>query len=84
MDISTQIECAVVVKYDQDSDFPPQITYIQHGSEAEKLVLSAKLSGIPVIEDNSLGKELLIVQEGDYIPERLWKAVVKILIELAN
>lgn len=84
VDINSRIECAVVVYYSQDSGLAPQVTYVQHGHEAESLVLSGKMSGIPIVEDNNLGRELVILDEGDYIPERLWRAVILVLLRLSN
>lgn len=71
---------AVALSYDEEKDAAPVIVASGMGHMAEKIVETARESGVPVYEDNSLATVLSQLQLGSQIPEQLYQAIVDIYV----
>ena len=71
---------AVALSYDEERDAAPVIVASGMGYMAEKIVETARESGVPVYEDNSLATVLSQLQLGSQVPERLYQAIVDIYV----
>ena len=71
---------AVALSYDEEKDSAPVIVASGMGHMAEKIVETARESGVPVYEDNSLATILTQLELGSEIPDRLYQAIVDIYV----
>lgn len=71
---------AVALSYDEDKSAAPVIVASGSGYMAEKIVETARESGVPVYEDNSLATVLTQLELGSEIPEQLYQAIVDIYV----
>ncbi len=71
---------AVALSYDEEKDAAPVIVASGMGYMAEKIVETARESGVPVYEDNSLATVLSQLQLGSQVPEQLYQAIVDIYV----
>lgn len=71
---------AVALSYDEERDAAPVIVASGMGYMAEKIVETARESGVPVYEDNSLATVLSQLQLGSQVPEQLYQAIVDIYV----
>ena len=69
---------AVALEYDK-SDIAPRVIAKGRGEIAEKIIQKAEKEGIRTIEDEDLVKDLISLEIGQAIPERLYMAVAEIL-----
>lgn len=69
---------AVALEYDK-SDIAPRVIAKGRGEIAEKIIQKAEKEGIRTIEDENLVKDLISLEIGQAIPERLYMAVAEIL-----
>lgn len=75
---------AVALSYDEESNSAPVIVASGSGYLAQKIVETARNSGIPVYEDNSLATVLSQMELGSEIPEQLYQAIVDIYVYFLN
>lgn len=71
---------AVALSYDEEKDSAPVIVASGMGHMAEKIVETARESGVPVYEDNSLATILTQLELGSEIPDQLYQAIVDIYV----
>ena len=71
---------AVALTYDESGDSAPVVVASGMGHIAEKIIETAKDSGVPVYEDNSLATMLTQLELGSPVPEELYQAIVDIYI----
>ena len=71
---------AVALSYDEDINAAPIIVASGSGYMAEKIINTARESGVPVYEDNSLATVLSQLSLGSEIPEQLYQAIVDIYV----
>lgn len=71
---------AVALSYDEDKSAAPVIVASGSGYMAEKIIETARESGVPVYEDNSLATVLTQLDLGSEIPEQLYQAIVDIYV----
>lgn len=71
---------AVALSYDEERDAAPVIVASGMGYMAEKIVETARETGVPVYEDNSLATVLSQLQLGSQVPEQLYQAIVDIYV----
>lgn len=71
---------AVALKYKNGEDASPRVVAKGRALMALRIIELAEEAGVEVIENRPLARELYrSVRVGDYIPERLYKAVAEIL-----
>jgi len=75
---------AAALQYDPEQDDAPVISAMGMGHIAEKIIESAKLHNIPVMEDKSLSDVLMQLSVGDVIPAHLYEAVAQILVFISQ
>ncbi len=75
---------AVALSYDENINSAPVIVASGMGHMAEKIVETARESGVPVYEDNSLATMLTQLELGSEIPEQLYQAIVDIYVYFLN
>lgn len=75
---------AVALKYDNVKNSAPVIVASGMGYMAEKIIETAKESGVPVYEDNSLATILTQLELGSQVPEELYQAIVDIYLYFLN
>ena len=80
--ITNPTHIAVALKYDGKNMSAPQVVAKGTNFIAEKIKEIAKREGIPIVEDKPLAQALNKVEINDYIPEKLYKAVAKILAHI--
>lgn len=80
--ITNPTHIAVALKYDEQNMSAPQVIAKGMDFIAEKIKEIAKREGIPIVEDKPLAKALNKIEINDYIPEKLYKAVAKILAHI--
>ena len=73
---------AVALKYDEKNMSAPQVIAKGTNFIAKKIKEIAKREGIPIVEDKPLARALNKVEINNYIPEKLYKAVAKILAHI--
>lgn len=71
---------AVALSYDEDRQRAPVVVAAGMGYMARKIIDTAKESGIPVYEDNSLATILSQLRLGEEIPEELYAVIVEIYV----
>ena len=74
---------AVALSYDGGAG-APVIVASGMGYMAEKIVVVAAESGVPVYEDNSLATMLSQLSLGQEIPDSLYRAIVEIYVYFLN
>ncbi|WP_152912095.1 EscU/YscU/HrcU family type III secretion system export apparatus switch protein [Caloranaerobacter sp. TR13] len=72
------IKTAVALKYDK-SDIAPRVIAKGRGEIAEKIIQKAEKEGIKTIQNENLVKDLISLEIGQAIPEKLYMAVAEIL-----
>ncbi len=75
---------AVALSYDEEGNAAPVIVASGMGYLARKIIDTAKESGVPIYEDNSLATVLTQLDLGSEIPEELYAAVVDIYVYFLN
>ena len=80
--ITNPTHIAVALKYDEKNMSAPQVIAKGTNFIAEKIKEIAKREGIPIVEDKPLAQALNKVEINDYIPEKLYKVVAKILAHI--
>lgn len=75
---------AAALKYDPEQDNAPVISAMGMGHVAEKIIESAKIHDVPVMEDKSLSDVLMQLSVGDAIPAHLYEAVAQILVFISQ
>ena len=70
---------AAALRYDQDSDYAPQVTAAGRGRVAEKIVETARGAGVPVYKDGALAETLNRLKVGEMIPRELFEVVAEVL-----
>ena len=74
---------SAALKY--NSSLPaPVLTAKGSGLLADKIIRIAEKEGIAVVEDSSLASSLFLLDIGDIIPEKHYKAVAEILCFIIN
>lgn len=68
---------AAALRYPENAD-APYISASATGREAEKIIETARINGIPVVENKELADVLLIKNVGDFIPESTYSVVAGI------
>ncbi len=79
MDNSKKTERAVALVYDKTRAAAPQVVAGGKGKIAEKIIETAKASGVYIKEDPDLLELLAKVPTGEVIPVELYQAVAQIL-----
>ncbi|WP_427338606.1 EscU/YscU/HrcU family type III secretion system export apparatus switch protein [Caloranaerobacter sp. DY30410] len=69
---------AVALKYDKN-DIAPRVIAKGKGEIAEKIIQKAEKEGIKTIENENLVEDLISLEIGQAIPEKLYMAVAEIL-----
>ncbi len=77
--ITNPTKIAVAIKYDSKTMYAPKVVAKGYGYIASKIKEIARRYGIPVIENKWLARMLVKVEVGEYIPEKLYRAVAEIL-----
>lgn len=72
-------KAAVALSYDP-KEAAPQIIASGKGVIADRIIKTAKESGVPVHEDAPLANTLSKLEIGEYIPKELYKVVADILL----
>lgn len=75
---SKKTKMAVALKYDK-SDIAPRVIAKGRGEIAEKIIQKGENEGIKTFEDENLVKNLISLEIGQAIPEKLYMAVAEIL-----
>jgi flagellar biosynthesis protein len=70
---------AVALRYSQDTDLAPKLVAKGKGLIAEKIIESAKESGVPIQEDPSLVEILGQLELDQQIPPELYQVIAEIL-----
>jgi flagellar biosynthesis protein len=71
---------AAALSYDPERDGAPILSAFGEGFVAERIVESAKKSGVPVVSDSPLAEVLARLSVGDEIPAELYEVVAKLLL----
>ena len=71
---------AVALSYDEEGQSAPVIVASGMGYMAQKIIDTARESGVPVYEDNSLATVLTQLDLGSAVPEELYAAIVDIYV----
>jgi len=74
------VKRAAAISYDPDGIGIPVLAAFGEGHIAEKIITTAKESGVPVLPDPTLSSMLSKISVGDEIPEELYEAVAKVLV----
>ena len=77
--ITNPTHIAVALRYERAEMSAPKV--VAKGAEliAETIRETARRHGVPIVEDKPLARALYKVEMGAYIPEKLYRAVAKIL-----
>lgn len=75
---------AVALTYDEENQKAPIIVASGTGYVAQKIIDTAKDSGVPVYEDNSLATVLTQLELGSEVPPELYAAIVDIYAYFLN
>jgi flagellar biosynthesis protein len=79
MNKGKKTERAVALLYDKTKTAAPQVVASGKGKIAEKIIETAKTSGVHIKEDPDLLELLAKVPTGEVIPVELYQAVAEIL-----
>ncbi|MBC5689329.1 EscU/YscU/HrcU family type III secretion system export apparatus switch protein [Mediterraneibacter sp. NSJ-55] len=71
---------AAALSYDEEGQAAPVIVASGSGYTAQKIIETARESGVPVYEDNSLATVLTQLELGAEIPQELYAAIVEIYV----
>lgn len=74
---------AIAIQYNPD-EVAPKILASGTGIIADKIIEKAKLSDVPLYEDNKLANTLSKLDIGEYIPPELYSIVAEILVFVDN
>ena len=75
---------AAALKYEAGTDNAPYVVALGKGHVADRMVETARESGVEVVQDKTLSKVLQQLSVGDEIPEALYQVVAEILVFLSN
>ena len=75
---------AAALKYDPEEVGAPVMVALGRGPTAERIVETAKDSGIQVVKDDKLSHMLQKMSVGDEIPEELYKVVAEVLVFVSS
>lgn len=71
---------AVALKYDLDSDLPPQVVAKGRDRLARRIIEEAEKNNVPIAEDRPLARSLYeSVELNEYIPGEFYQAVAEVL-----
>ncbi len=70
---------AAALRYKQDEDKAPKLVAKGAGIVAEKIIQTAKESGVPIHEDPDLLALLMTLDIGEYVPPELYMAIAEVL-----
>lgn len=69
-------EAAVGLKYDEENMFAPMVVFVEKDASAEAIVNAAGISGVPVVKNITLAKNLASHgKAGEAIPEAVYRDV---------
>ncbi len=77
--ITNPTHIAVALLYKKDQGSAPKVIAKGKGYIAEKIREIARKSGVPIMEDKPLARALFKVKLDSFIPEKLYRAVARIL-----
>jgi flagellar biosynthesis protein len=72
-------QVAVALGYDWSGPAPPRVLAAGQGPVAERIVATARASGVALREDAALAGALVRLKAGSYVPPELWNAVAVVL-----
>ncbi len=72
-------QVAVALGYAWGGAAPPRILAAGAGPIAERIVATARASGVAVREDAPLAESLVRLEVGSHVPPELWQAVATVL-----
>ena len=73
---------AVGLHYDGSGDQAPEISLKGDALDADEIVRLARRYGVPVVERSDLVGALDRLDQGETIPEKLYRAVALVLVQL--
>jgi flagellar biosynthesis protein len=73
-------QLAVALHYEKGSGEAPRVVAKGKGAVGDKIIETARTSGVPIEENAGLAAALSQVEIGDEIPTELYKAVAEVLI----
>lgn len=71
-------QLAIALGY-EPAELAPQVLAKGYGETARRIEETARAEGVPVREDPDLAQTLAALDVGDWIPERLYRAVAEVL-----
>lgn len=74
-----KIKQAIALEYNPDED-APKVIASGRGALAERIILKAQESDVPIHRDDKLADTLSRLEIGDMIPPELYEVVAEILI----
>lgn len=74
-----EIRLAIALKYTSEENEAPVVIASGRGQVAERMVATAKSSGVPLHEDKSLAALLARLETGTEIPPELYQAVAQVI-----
>ncbi|MDR0935771.1 MAG: EscU/YscU/HrcU family type III secretion system export apparatus switch protein [Oscillospiraceae bacterium] len=75
---------AAALEFNPDKSSAPVLTAFGEGVIAERIIETANLSKVPVVEDKNITEVLKTVTIGDEIPEELYEVVAQVLVFISN
>ncbi len=75
-----QVKKAAALSYDQASNMAPRVVAKGKGRIAEQIVLVARESDVPLLEDRNLVNVLEAMELETEIPAELYRAVAEVLV----
>jgi len=70
---------AVALRYSKEADAAPRVTAKGKGAVADKIIETAKSSGVPIQEDPSLVEVLATIELDQQVPPELYQVIAEIL-----
>jgi flagellar biosynthesis protein len=77
-------QLAAALEFDPDKSSAPVLTAFGEGIVAERIIETANLAKVPVVEDSNITEVLKTVTIGDEIPEELYEVVAQVLVFISN
>lgn len=78
--IAPTSQLAVALHYEKGSGEAPRVVAKGRGAVGDKIIETARASGVPIEENAGLAAALSEVEIGDEIPVELYKAVAEVLM----
>jgi flagellar biosynthesis protein len=75
---------AAALKYDPLADEAPILAAVGKGVIADNIIETARVHGVPVVEDSTAAELLTRFSVGDAIPPALYEVVAQILLFVAE